>query len=425
MPPLEQPLLFSTPRSKFDINHAYTRFINRRLSTTTTIFLWSLLFIAFITSYLFFVDSGQRFLHLFTSWEKTVRSSAQITRANGISVLVTGAAGFIGSHVSLALKKRGDGVVGVDNFDNYYGPSLKKTRRALLEFHGILVVDGDINNRRLLASLFDTVEFTHVMHLAAQVGVQYAVHNPYTYAHNNVVSFVALLEECKSADPKPAVVWASSGAVYGLQNKVPFSESDRVDLPATIYGSTKRTGEEITRTYNHLYGLSITGLRFFTVYGPWGRPDMAYFSFIRNILLGRPITVYRDKNQVNLARDFIYIDDIVKGCIASLDTSGKSTGSGGLHNRTAPYRIFNLGNAAPVTVAAMVTILEENLKMKTTKNMVDMCGNGDDLLARLNTSLAEKELGYKPTTDLRTGLREFVKWYLWYYGKPLVQDRDV
>ncbi|KAL8235039.1 hypothetical protein R6Q59_021139 [Mikania micrantha] len=404
---MEDPFIHSTP----------TQFKSRRLTSITVVFLWVLFLLSFTASYLTLINSDHRFLQ--TSLQKTVRASAHIRRADGISVLVTGAAGFIGSHVSLALKARGDGVVGVDNFGSYYGRSLKMTRRDLLDFHGVFVVDGDVNDPRLLSMLFNTVEFTHVMHLAAQVGVQYAVENPYAYVRSNIASLVTLLEKCKSADPQPAIVWASSGSVYGPHNKVPFSEMDQVDPPPTLYASTKRTGEEITHTYNRLYGLSITGLRFFTVYGPWGRPDMAYFSFIRNILQGRPITVYQDKNRVDLARDFIYIDDIVKGCVASLDTTGRSTGSGGSKNGSAPYRIFNLGNGSPVTVPALVTILEENLKMKVTKDVVGMCGNGDDSFAYVNISLAERELGFKPATDLRTGLREFVKWYLWYYGNPL------
>ncbi|KAI3803113.1 hypothetical protein L1987_31262 [Smallanthus sonchifolius] len=411
MPPLEEPCKFQA-----FMNPTF----RRRFSSTMMVFLWALFLVSFMASFFTFIRPAPRS----SSWHKNVRSSARIGRPNGISVLVTGAAGFIGSHVSLTLKTRGDGVVGVDNFDNYYGRSLKQTRRELLGLNGVYIVDGDINDRRLLSVLFNTVEFTHVMHLAAQVGVQYAVKNPYAYVRGNIASLVTLLEQCKSADPQPAVVWASSGSVYGAQNKVPFSETDRVDPPTTLYASTKKTGEEITHTYNRLHGLSITGLRFFTVYGPWGRPDMAYFSFIKNILQGKPITVYRAKNQVDLARDFIYIDDIVKGCVASLDTSGKSTGSGGLKNGSAPYRIFNLGNGSPVTVPTLVTILEENLKMKVTKDVVDICGDGDDSLAYVNISLAERELGYKPKTDLQTGLREFVKWYLWYYGNPLVQNRS-
>ena len=338
-----------------------------------------------------------------------------------MSVLVTGASGFVGTHVSLALKRRGDGVVGLDNFNNYYDPSLKKARKALVNRHGVFVVEGDVNDARLLDKLLDIVAFTHVMHLAAQAGVRYAMENPNSYVHSNIAGLVTLLEACKSANPQPAIVWASSSSVYGLNEKVPFSELDRTDQPASLYAATKKAGEEITHTYNHIYGLSITGLRFFTVYGPWGRPDMAYFSFTRNILQGKPITVYRGKNKVDLARDFTYIDDIVKGCLASLDTSGKSTGSGGRKKGPAAYRIFNLGNTSPVTVPALVSILEEHLKTKAKKNILDMPGNGDVPFTHANISSARVELGYKPTTDLRTGLKKFVRWYLSYYGYDAVQ----
>ncbi|KAL4571328.1 hypothetical protein LXL04_018086 [Taraxacum kok-saghyz] len=432
MPHLDEELFPSTPgKIKIERAHHHTmnRAVHRCFTSTTTIFLWALLFVALMASYMSiqsFVDSGTRYLHHTNSrdhdgiggvyWEKQIRSSAQIRRSNGISVLVTGAAGFVGTHVSLALKKRGDGVVGVDNFNDYYDPSLKNARRGLLDSHNVFVVEGDINDRELLAKLFDVVAFTHVMHLAAQAGVRYAMENPHSYVHSNVAGLVTLLEQCKSSDPQPAVVWASSSSVYGLNDKSPFSESDRTDQPASLYAATKKAGEAITHTYNHIYGLSITGLRFFTVYGPWGRPDMAYFSFTRNILQGKPITVYRGKNGVDLARDFTYIDDIVKGCVASLDTSGKSTGSGGRKRGAAPYRIFNLGNTSPVTVPTLVSILERNLKKRAKKKVVDMPGNGDVPFTHANISLARRKLGYKPTTDLPTGLRKFVKWYLSYYG---------
>lgn len=333
-----------------------------------------------------------------------------------MSVLVTGAAGFVGSHVSLALKKRNDGVVGLDNFNSYYDPSLKKARKDLLRQKNIFIVEGDINDRRLLVKLFQIAPFTHVMHLAAQAGVRYAMENPQSYIHSNIAGLVNLLEVCKGSDPQPAIVWASSSSVYGLNDKVPFSEKDRTDRPASLYAATKKAGEEITHTYNHIYGLSITGLRFFTVYGPWGRPDMAYFSFTRNILQGKPITVYRGKNRVDLARDFTYIDDIVKGCIGSLDTAGKSTGSGGKKRGAAPYRIFNLGNTSPVTVPTLVSILEKHLKVKAKKHVIDMPGNGDVPFTHANISWAQRELGYRPTTDLESGLRKFVRWYLSYYG---------
>ncbi|CAN0846080.1 UDP-glucuronate 4-epimerase 1 [Linum grandiflorum] len=194
----------------------------------------------------------------------------------------------------------------------------------MVETQGIFIVTGDINDAKLLKKLFDVVPFTHV--------------------HSNIAGLVTLLEICKSANPQPAIVWASSSSVYGLNEDAPFSESDQTDQPASLYAATKKAGEEITHTYNHIYRLSITGLRFFTVYGPWGRPDMAYFSFTRNILQGKPITVYRGKNMVDLARDFTYIDDIVKGCLGSLDTSGKSTGSGGRRvvRRSIGYSIWGI-----------------------------------------------------------------------------------
>ncbi|CAN4113310.1 unnamed protein product [Withania somnifera] len=414
MASLEEELFPSTPGKYKDRN----RHLHRCFSSTSTMFLWALFLIAITASYLCvqsFMVTGNRYFSGH-QWEKQVLTSTQIRREHGMSVLVTGAAGFVGSHVSLALKKRGDGVLGLDNFNNYYDPALKKARKDLLNENSIFIVEGDINDYKLLVRLFEIVEFTHVMHLAAQAGVRYAMENPKSYVHSNIAGLVTLLEVCKSVPTQPAVVWASSSSVYGLNEKVPFSESDRTDQPASLYAATKKAGEEITHTYNHIYGLSITGLRFFTVYGPWGRPDMAYFSFTRSILQGKPITVYKGKNRADLARDFTYIDDVVKGCIGSLDTSGKSTGSGGKKRAPAPYRIFNLGNTSPVTVPMMVGILEKHLKIKAKKKFVVMPGNGDVPYTHANISSARKEFGYKPTTDLQIGLKKFVKWYLSYYG---------
>ncbi|KAJ8560828.1 hypothetical protein K7X08_022688 [Anisodus acutangulus] len=419
MPSLEEELMFPSTPGKFK---GQNRHFHRCFASTSTMFLWALFLIAITASYLCFqsfMDNNKSTgVRYFTShhWEKQVINSAQIRRTHGMSVLVTGAAGFVGSHVSLALKKRGDGVVGIDNFNNYYDVLLKKARKNLLNENGIFIAEGDINESKLLLKLFDIAKFTHVMHLAAQAGVRYAMENPNSYIHSNIAGLVTLLEVSKNAHPQPAVVWASSSSVYGLNEKVPFSESDRTDRPASLYAATKKAGEEITHTYNHIYGLSVTGLRFFTVYGPWGRPDMAYFSFTRNILQGKPITIYRGKNRVDLARDFTYIDDVVKGCIGSLDTSGKSTGSGGKKRGPAPYRIFNLGNTSPVSVPMMVGMLEKHLKIKAKKNFVVMPGNGDVPFTHANISSAQKEFGYKPTTDLQTGLKKFVRWYLSYYG---------
>lgn len=344
-------------------------------------------------------------------WEKQVSKSARKQSASGLTVLVTGAAGFVGTHVSVALKRRGDGVLGLDNFNHYYDINLKRARQKLLERSGVFVVEGDINDSLLLKKLFDVVHFTHVMHLAAQAGVRYAMQNPASYVHSNIAGFVTLLEACKSAIPQPAIVWASSSSVYGLNSKVPFSEKDRTDEPASLYAATKKAGEEIAHTYNHIHGLSITGLRFFTVYGPWGRPDMAYFFFAKDILKGKTIHIFEAPDHGTVARDFTYIDDVVKGCLAALDTAKKSTGSGGKKKGPAQLRIFNLGNTSPVPVSELVRILEKLLKVKAKKKFLPLPRNGDVKFTHANITLAHRELGYRPTTDLETGLRKFVKWY--------------
>lgn len=318
--------------------------------------------------------------------------------------------------MSLALKKRGDGVLGLDNFNNYYETSLKKARKGLLERAGVFVIDADINDKSLLDKIFNVVAFTHVMHLAAQAGVRYAMQNPNSYVESNIAGFVNLLETCKSSDPQPAIVWASSSSVYGVNKKVPFSEKDRTDQPASLYAATKKAGEAIAHAYNHIYGLSITGLRFFTVYGPWGRPDMAYFFFTRDIIRGKRITVYEAPDGASVARDFTYIDDIVKGCLAALDTAKKSTGSGGKKKGPAEFRIFNLGNTTPVPVSRLVSLLEKILKVKAETKVLPLPRNGDVQFTHANISLAQRELGYMPTTDLETGLKKFVRWYLSYYN---------
>jgi len=350
------------------------------------------------------------------AWEKQVRHSSTPKRRNGLSVLVTGAAGFVGSHCSLALKKRGDGVLGLDNFNSYYDPTLKRARQKLLLRHEVFIVEGDLNDASLLRKLFDVVPFTHILHLAAQAGVRYAMQNPQSYVSSNIAGFVNLLEVAKAANPQPAIVWASSSSVYGLNTQVPFSELDRTDQPASLYAATKKAGEEIAHTYNHIYGLSLTGLRFFTVYGPWGRPDMAYFFFTKDILQGKPIDVYQTQDDKQVARDFTYIDDVVKGCLGALDTAEKSTGSGGKKKGPAQLRIYNLGNTSPVPVANLVSILEGLLSTKAKKHVIKMPRNGDVPYTHANVTLAFKDFGYKPSTDLATGLRKFVKWYVNYYG---------
>ncbi len=227
---------------------------------------------------------------------------------------------------------------------------------------------------------------------------------------------MTLLKQWDTAHLRCFMSENSSKLFLGTLLQVPFSEMDRTDQPASLYAATKKAGEEIAHTYNHIYGLSITGLRFFTVYGPWGRPDMAYFSFTRDILKGKPINIYQGANNKDLARDFTYIDDIVKGCVASLDTAERSTGSGGKKTGPAQLRIFNLGNTSPVTVPTLVDILEKYLNMKAIRNIVKMPRNGDVPFTHANVSSAQTQLNYKPITDLDTGLKKFVKWYLSYYG---------
>uniref|UniRef100_A0A5B7BB60 UDP-glucuronate 4-epimerase n=1 Tax=Davidia involucrata TaxID=16924 RepID=A0A5B7BB60_DAVIN len=384
---------------------------------------WFFIFIAVIV-FLFFHSPSSSSSNRYRNWggpewekrvQKSARARSQTSSSGHLFVLVTGAAGFVGTHVSVALKRRGDGVVGLDNFNDYYDPSLKRARRNLLDRAGVFVVEGDINDSDLVHKLFDVVPFTHVMHLAAQAGVRYAMKNPSSYIHSNIAGLVSVLEVCKSANPQPAIVWASSSSVYGLNSKVPFSEKDRTDQPASLYAATKKAGEEIAHTYNHIYGLSITGLRFFTVYGPWGRPDMAYFFFTKDILKGKEIPIFEGPNHASVARDFTYIDDIVKGCLGALDTAERSTGSGGKKKKAAQLRVFNLGNTSPVPVSQLVSILERLLKKKAKRIVLPMPRNGDVLFTHANISSAQRELGYKPTTDLQTGLKKFVRWYLNYH----------
>ncbi|KAG5029444.1 hypothetical protein AAZX31_05G141600 [Glycine max] len=385
---------------------------------------FKILFLLLALLLLYTLSTHHHHLPLSSAWENQVRHSALPRRPNGMSVLVTGAAGFVGSHCSLALKKRGDGVLGLDNFNPYYDPSLKRARQHLLAKHRILIIEADLNDAPLLAKLFDVVSFSHVLHLAAQAGVRYAMQNPQSYVASNIAGFVTLLEASKTSNPQPAIVWASSSSVYGLNNESPFSELHRTDQPASLYAATKKAGEAIAHTYNHIYGLSLTGLRFFTVYGPWGRPDMAYFFFTKSILQGKPIDVYQTQDEREVARDFTYIDDVVKGCLGALDTAEKSTGGGGKKHGAAQLRVYNLGNTSPVPVGKLVSVLETLLRVKAKKHVIKMPRNGDVPFTHANVSLAWRDFGYKPTTDLATGLRKFVQWYVGYYGVRLGVEKE-
>merc|ERR1712048_866652 len=244
---------------------------------------------------------------------KRVTAAESCVSSTGKIVLITGTAGFVGFHCALACKKRGDGVLGLDNFNSYYPVSIKRDRAATLEKAGVLTVEADLNDEGTIRKLLDEHKFTHILALAAQAGVRYATKDPHSYVSSNVAGFVQLLELARHTEPMPRIVYASSSSVYGLNTKVPFSETDQVDHPASLYAATKKANEMIAHSYKHIYGLSVIGLRFFTVYGPWGRPDMAAFHFTKRIMSEQPINIFQGPNESELERDFTYIDDIVTG----------------------------------------------------------------------------------------------------------------
>ena len=337
-------------------------------------------------------------------WDAVARSCSP-DGPGGKRILVTGTAGFIGSAVARALRAAGDGVLGIDNFNDYYCPALKLARASeLLEDAGVLTVAGDINDRRLLQGLFERCGFTHVVALAAQAGVRYATRNPEAYVGSNVGGLVGLLEVVRRQEPPPYVVYASSSSVYGTNDKVPFSEEDAVDSPASLYAATKRADELIAHAYNHIYGLRLTGLRYFTVYGPWGRPDMAVWMFTRDIMQGREITVYEGPGGVNLGRDFTFIDDIVRGTVGAVDSAAARAAGG----RT--LEVYNLGNKSPVRVVDMINMLERLLG-KRAKRAIKPISDGDVLYTHANVTKALADFDYAPSTPLEDGLRRFVEWY--------------
>lgn len=337
--------------------------------------------------------------------------------ADGHTILVTGAAGFIGFHTALALKQHGAVVVGYDNFNDYYPVSLKRSRQKLLLEHGITIVEGDLNNNAMLLDVFSMCRFTHVVHLAAQAGVRYAARNPQSYVHSNVAGTVSLLEAMKAQHVRPRLIYASSSSVYGLNTKTPFSEEDRVDTPASLYAATKRSGELLTEVYYNLYGISCTGLRFFTVYGPYGRPDMSYMAFTRYILEGRPIRIFQGPNNAELARDFTFVNDTVAGIVGAVDVTPPST------KGEAWWRLFNLGNTHPVTVTNFVKVLAEKLGKQPQIKYTPLPALGDVLFTHANVSAAAAAFDYKPKTQLGDGLKAFVDWYLDYYGPDGTRQR--
>ena len=331
-----------------------------------------------------------------------------------MKILVTGAAGFIGYHLAQALLQRGDEVTGVDNLNDYYEVSLKQARlRRLQEFPLFRFHRLDIADRLAMKELFAVEWYDAVANLAAQPGVRYSLVNPNAYIDSNLVGFANVLECCRQQKLKH-LVFASSSSVYGANNRLPYSEHDAVDHPLSLYAATKRANELMAHTYAHLHGLPVTGLRFFTVYGPWGRPDMAYFSFTRKILAGEAIPLF---NQGQMMRDFTYIDDIIEGvlhCIERIPEGGGSEALGSPATGTAPYRLYNIGNSQPVPLAQFIETLEAALGRRAKIELLPMQPGDVDATAA-NTEDLERATGFKPHTPIAIGIAKFVEWYRSYY----------
>lgn len=344
-----------------------------------------------------------------------ILSGAQQTRRINMKFLVTGAAGFIGFHACRRLLEAGHEVVGIDNMNDYYDVNLKQSRLDLLQsplfsFHKI-----DLADREGMAQLFTSEKFNRVIHLAAQAGVRYSLENPFAYADSNLIGYLNILEGCRH-NKVEHLLYASSSSVYGLNRKMPFSTDDSVDHPVSLYAATKKANELMAHTYSHLYGIPTTGLRFFTVYGPWGRPDMALFKFTKAMLEGKSIDVY---NYGKMKRDFTYIDDIVEAIVRMQDIIPQANPewtveTGSPANSSAPYRVYNIGNSSPVELMDYITALEEALGMKAEKNMMPI-QPGDVLETSADTKPLYDMVGFRPQTTVRQGVKNFVDWYKAYY----------
>jgi UDP-glucuronate 4-epimerase len=334
-----------------------------------------------------------------------------------LAILVTGSAGFIGFHLTRRLLERGDDVVGLDNLNPYYDPALKAARLAMLEgFKGYRHARLDLADRDPVLALFQAVRPTGVVNLAAQAGVRYSLEKPEAYAASNMVGFLNVLEGCRAAPPRH-LVFASTSSAYGANQNLPFNVHDSANHPLTLYAASKLANEAMAHAYAHLFAIPCTGLRFFTVYGPWGRPDMALFKFTEAILAGRPIDVY---GQGEMQRDFTYVDDIVDGLIAALDHPAEVNPSWDPRapdpatSGVAPWRILNLGAGQPVELMRYISVLEEKLGRKARLNLMPM-QMGD--VARTEADIAETQsaLGYSPKTSVDVGVGKFVDWYLDYH----------
>ena len=317
-----------------------------------------------------------------------------------MKVIVTGSAGFIGFHLSKALLEKGDMVIGVDNLNNYYNIKLKQDRNKILAgFANYHFYKADIAKKEKLFSIFEREKPDRVINLAAHAGVRHSLENPFVYEESNLRGFLNVLEACRKYEVK-SLIYASSSSVYGNNKKVPFSETDRVDEPISLYAATKKSNEEMAFTYHHLFGLNVTGLRFFTVYGPYGRPDMAYFSFADSITQGKPIQLF---NKGKMKRDFTYVEDIVQGIISALAHS-------------YPCEIFNLGMGETQTLSDFVFEVEKNLGLNAKKELLPL-QPGDVIETSADISKAKKLLGYNPKVNMGAGLKKFVEWYKSYYKK--------
>jgi UDP-glucuronate 4-epimerase len=320
-----------------------------------------------------------------------------------MKVLITGSAGFIGMYVAERLLARGDTVIGIDNLNDYYDVALKEARLARLTPNsGFRFVKLDLADRAGMAALFKQERPDAVINLAAQAGVRYSLKNPLAYADSNLIGFVNVLEGCRHNGVKH-LLYASSSSVYGGNQKVPFAEDDNVDHPVSLYAATKKANELMAYSYSHLYGIPSTGLRFFTVYGPWGRPDMAYFSFTQAILAGKPIDVF---NHGKMQRDFTYIDDIAEGVVRILDKPPVDT---------PPHTVFNIGNHQPVELMEFIGTLENALGKKATCNFLPM-QDGDVPITYAETSRLRTSVGFSPSTPLAEGIGRFVDWYRGYFA---------
>jgi UDP-glucuronate 4-epimerase len=335
-----------------------------------------------------------------------------------LKVLVTGAAGFIGMHCARRLLERGDEVIGVDNLSAYYSVALKRARLKQLEHRRFQFHEIDIANAARLKALFSRRRPDGVLHLAAQAGVRYSLVNPQAYVDSNVTGFLNILEGCRHNGVEH-LVFASTSSVYGANTKQPFSEHQNVDHPVSLYAATKKGNELMAHAYAHLFGFAVTGLRFFTVYGPWGRPDMALFKFTRGILAGEAIPVF---NEGRMIRDFTYIDDIVEGVVRTLDAPAAPDPAWNGDDPDpatsyAPYRVFNIGNNKPVPLLDCIAILERCLGVKAKLDLMPM-QPGDVVSTMADVSALEHAVGFRPDTPLETGIARFVAWYKEYYRSP-------